>query len=731
MRLRFYLPLALSAVLSASAHADPIFTDDFQDGKADEWKATGAGDVRLSTYAGNVSLRLVGNAAAVRIFSTEKFGDVSIGLSFAAVSLEDNGACIAEASTDAGQTWIPVHAVRAGQDDGVTMHPGGGALPGLEGKREVVLRLRVESANDAATCWVDNVRVTGREQRTELPPSFNGSGVRQVLSRAELLDPRAESRLVATSAFTPSPHARPPTNQFRGRLALTGERGVHGLTVYRDDFEDAETANGAVRHLPHFDFEFVQVGDAIIPVVRGAIPDKSPSHEFILEPGRAWDEPEDGGYTRAAIPFTLEERNANCMHNGVLTFLFRDGGKVSDVAFQIGSETCFYFKYDLWGRMAAIYTQGPVREEASAIATFRHEAVLRVPMKPLSALAAAYPGVRPERFGSPVEVDPAAMSVYGVVADGVHYVAGCETRYGPYPFCDVLDLPSYSTAKSIFAGFALMRLQMLYPGVTQEKIADYIPACARAGNWGDVTFENALDMAVGRYLQPGDQADEMAPDVYPFFITEQHAEKIDFACSHYPRRDKPGTRWIYHSSDTYVLGTAMQRYWRDKMGRESDLYRDGLVVPLWTKLYLSPATFVTRRTYDRAYQPFAGYGLTLHRDDIAKIATFLNVDRGRIGGVPQLDPKMLDAAFQRDPDDRGVVGPSDVFRYNNGFWAWNAQAWLGCKKPAWIPFMSGYGGIIVAFFPNGITYYYFSDGGVWAWAMAAIEADRMKPYCER
>jgi hypothetical protein len=724
--------LALAATLAApTARADPILTDDFQDGKAGEWKAMGSGDVRLSTYATNVSLQLKGRAAAVRIFSTEPFSDIAIGLSFAALSLGEGGACVAEASTDAGKTWTVVHAVSHGKDDGVTLHPGGGAVPGLEGKKEVVLRLRVHSTNDAATCWADNVRVTGRRQNSGLPATFDANGVRVALTHDELLNAAASARLVAMSAFAPSANARPATNRFRGRLAFTAERGNHGFTVHRDAFDNVKLSKGDARHLPKFDFAFVQDGDAIIPVRRGAVPDANLEHEFILEPGRVWDEPGDGGYTRAAIPFALEERNANCMHNGVLTFLFKSDGAVSDVAFQVGSETCFYFKYDFWGRIAASYTPGAVDGEASVVAAYKQEVAGRMPVKPLSALTTAYPNARPEKFGSPVEIDAGMMTLYGVVADGVHYVAGCETRFGPYPFCDVMDLPSYSMAKSIFAGSALMRLSLLYPGVAQERIAAFVPECARAGTWSGVTFENALDMATARYNSTGDQEDELAPDVFPFFVAEDHAGKIRFACTHYPRRGTPGTKWIYHSTDTYVLGAAMQGYWRAKNGAGSDIYRDVVAEALWRKLNLSPPTFVTRRTYDAAAQPFAGYGLTLHRDDVAKIAVFLNVNRGRIGGVPQLDPRLLDAAFQRHAGDRGLVGPSDIFRYNNGFWAWNAQASLRCKTPTWIPFMSGYGGIIVALFPNGITYYYFSDAGVWAWATAAIEADRMKPFCER
>ncbi len=64
-----------------------------------------------------------------------------------------------------------------------------------------------------------------------------------------------------------------------------------------------------------------------------------------------------------------------------------------------------------------------------------------------------------------------------------------------------------------------MRLELLYPGVMRHKIADYVPACAAAGNWDGVTVENALDRATGHYQSAADQADEDAPDILPFFLT--------------------------------------------------------------------------------------------------------------------------------------------------------------------------------------------------------------------
>src|SRR3546814_20214925 len=81
-----------------------------------------------------------------------------------------------------------------------------------------------------------------------------------------------------------------------------------------------------------------------LPVRRDSVPGSHPHWEYVLSPGRVWDEAGDNGYSRVALPFALQQKNANCMHNGVLTFLFKDDGSVSKVAYQIASETCLYFK---------------------------------------------------------------------------------------------------------------------------------------------------------------------------------------------------------------------------------------------------------------------------------------------------------------------------------------------------------------------------------------------------
>ena len=59
------IPLAATATLfaSAPAMAAVIFSHDFQDGDAQGWAAYGKGEVQLSRYESNVSMRLAGGAA--------------------------------------------------------------------------------------------------------------------------------------------------------------------------------------------------------------------------------------------------------------------------------------------------------------------------------------------------------------------------------------------------------------------------------------------------------------------------------------------------------------------------------------------------------------------------------------------------------------------------------------------------------------------------------------------
>ena len=172
------------------------------------------------------------------------------------------------------------------------------------------------------------------------------AGARDLLDRDALLSGRYRQP-VDLSAYAPTPAAQPATQRFEGRLRLRGQPGTRTLLALDDFLRAGDVAQA--RTLPQdFDLAFVQDGDSLIPARRGPQPGNHPWWEFAVEPGRVWDEPGDGGYSRAAIPFALVQRNANCTHNGMLTFLFRSDGAVSHAAMQVSSETCHYLQLDMW-----------------------------------------------------------------------------------------------------------------------------------------------------------------------------------------------------------------------------------------------------------------------------------------------------------------------------------------------------------------------------------------------
>ena len=91
---------------------------------------------------------------------------------------------------------------------------------------------------------------------------------------------------------------------------------------------------------------------------------------------------------------------------------------------------------------------------------------------------------------------------------------------------------------------------------------------------------------------------------------------------------------------------------------------------------------------------------------------------------------MWRSALQLDAADRGLAANVDgTLLYNDGFWAARIDDLPGCDVPAFVPFMSGFGGISIVLLPNGVTYYYFSDGNEFRFRRAIYAAARLHPYC--
>jgi len=526
---------------------------------------------------------------------------------------------------------------------------------------------------------------------------------------------------VDESALTPPADATPAMYTFEGRLELLGEKDGGYIQMLRGELGPEYS------YLPEFDFAFVQDNSYLIPVQRGNIIADHPVWNIILEPGRVWQEEGDHGFSRASLPFALTVKGGNATFNGTLTFLFNDQ-QGSKVWYQITQETTSYSRANLWGLLDAAYHPEAVSGSEKIRADFESELAERMPVKPIEALADDYPGVDVSAFGRGVTREH--MTWYGVVVNGVNYIGGCQTRFGLYPYCESMRATSYSTAKSAFASMALMRLAQKYGmDVTDLFIKDYVPEYANsAGDWEQVTFNNTIDMSTGNYDSAGYMVDDESDKMGIFFGAQPYSERIKAAFSAPPRVD-PGTRWVYRTSDTFILTRAMQNYLQTKEGSDADIYQF-VVDAVYRPLRLGSGVYTTMRTADNDWQGEAegGYGLWWIPDDLAKIGTFLIRDHGKINGEQILQPDLLAASLQQNLDDRGVQIDSQRM-YNNSFWANHYTTSNGFDCEFWVTQMLGVSGNVVALFPNGITYYYFSDNQEFTWDAALRESDKIIPLC--
>ncbi len=577
------------------------------------------------------------------------------------------------------------------------------------------------------------------------PLRGNGKVNRSVLTYNELFSNADPATPVDDSAgFALPADAAAPSQAFEGTLTLSDPAASGGAQILRDDFADDSAGNSPWRHLANFSFQFVQNGSYLIPAQQTLVITGSTAWNYILGSGRVWQETTDNGYMRASLPFALVERNENCVHNGEMTFLFNRTKKpnISKVRYQVTQETCLYFKLNLWGQVAATYTPGSVTNDQALEEAEAAEVANRIPTKPFSALATDFPksGINIANFTQDFK-SPADITTYGLLINGVNYVSNCQTRHGIYAFCDNMRLPSYSLAKSSFAGLAMMWLGQQYgSGVYGRLIRNYVPQYVDGGDWTNVTFANTADMATGNYISTGNEADEGSGQERAFLIAEPYSAKIADAFTPFPHKAVPGTTWVYQTHATFILTQAMNSYLQQQQGSGADIFnsiRDTVFKPL----NMSQGSLSMLRTDNSASgKPFGGYGLFFVQDDIAKLGRFLNNSGGVINGTQVLDPTRLRESLFRtaNPSTLGVLVPDggtpvvpDTFRYHNQFWAkhMTTAEFPQYRCNFWVPFMSGYGGNSVLLLPNGATYYIFSDGNEFIWYTALNEINKIAPLC--
>ncbi|WP_394173736.1 serine hydrolase family protein [Thalassotalea litorea] len=514
------------------------------------------------------------------------------------------------------------------------------------------------------------------------------------------------SRTFSTEAFAQR-NSLPPRNRFSGSLRISGSPEFSLNYGKTDDLP----INYAM--WPLFNYEFIQDGNRLIPIDRG--------HGFIgrgawsvsAGVGAVWDEAGDNGYSRAAFPYTMKQNNANCEHNGLATFLFKNDGSISKVHVQNVAETCIFYGFEFYGNLSATYTPHVITHAATVINDRNTEESHWLPTKPLADLAIDFPGVDLRNYGYAVDavdaVDADDMNGYGILVNGTSYTKGCTTRYGTHPYCMDKTIGVYSFTKSMYAFMVVAALEHRYPGFKHELIKDLVPECANDSRWDGVTVEHALDMATGNYASANYGVDEdSAAIVTGFFNPTTRRARAEFSCTGWPKQVAPGTYHVYHTTDTELVGYAAATFANKKLGSNAKAF-DDVIVPIFDAIGLSHYARGIQRTSD-TQDAWGGYGLSVTLNDVLRFAKYLRDDA--INGN-LLDPEMVKEVLSGS--QHGLYAQLTHFHYDNGFWRFHAgavSAMRACGHLTQIPVMSGYGGHTTIILPDVIIAQLTDGGGV-------------------
>jgi CubicO group peptidase (beta-lactamase class C family) len=222
--------------------------------------------------------------------------------------------------------------------------------------------------------------------------------------------------------------------------------------------------------------------------------------------------------------------------------------------------------------------------------------------------------------------------------------------------------------------------------------------------------------------------DDESEKMGAFFGAQPYENRIKEAFSA-PHKSDPGVKWVYRTSDTFILTRALNNFLQRREGDSADIYQF-VVDEIYQPFGIGPGFFTTMRTADNNWQGQAegGYGQWWTPDDIARIGDFLIYEKGQVNGEQVLKPELLAASLQQNPDDRGIRIDNQRM-YNNAFWATHFTESNGFNCEFWVPQMLGVSGNLVALFPNGVVYYYFSDNDEFVYIQALKESNKIIPLC--
>ena len=548
---------------------------------------------------------------------------------------------------------------------------------------------------------------------------------------------------IANTAFIPGKNARPAHEPFTGALTI-GETEMSTVPV---TFKSGSVLDKNTRLFPAVAISFFTENGDLVPVTQdiiraGSLPGTHSFWDIIVQPGRVWSLPQDGGWSRAAFPFALMNSIEGETHNGLATFLYK-GGQVSKLRFQIVQQTAPFYVTDHFsaaGLAPLAFAPGSV--DPLAEAAYKASLNDAIPIGDWRSLEQRVGKAALEGFDG--DMNPAEIVLSGLDYQGTFYLKGCNSAAGPLPWCDRARFGVWSATKSLATATALLRLAQKYgPDVFDLKIKDYVPAAAAAPEWQAVRFGDAIDMATG----VGTGSDRQDPNKIFDGYTDTHyaawyeaqsvAEKVAAViATGRPYPWGPGKVARYRDQDMFILGVAMDAYLKSKAGPAADIWtmlEDEVYRPIG--IHYAPINRTIEPDGRRGH-PLMAFGYYPTIGDMVKIARLYQA-RGEYRGEQLLYRPRIDALMY-GPAPRGrPTGDSNRFggtTYFNAFWHVPYQSPEGCKL--YLPHMQGFGGNLVAPMPGGTTGIRLANANDEVEAAAddpigmAIVANRLVRFCD-
>jgi hypothetical protein len=415
------------------------------------------------------------------------------------------------------------------------------------------------------------------------------------------------------------------------------------------------------------------------------------------------------------------------------TFLY-DDTRVSALQLQVIQENFTeHGRYDEWGPASMTYTPGPIANEDALRAQFAAELQQQTPIRPWSALPATAGASALQGFDG--DTAPEALKASGLIIDGVVYLRGCPTRYGPYPYCQHMRQGAFSMTKSLGAAVALLRLAQTYGDqVFDLKIQDYVTVTAAHDGWERVTFADTLNMATGigdnsPQREPNDVlADEMKPKSFEWMRVRTAKAKLDvaFSVGKYPWG--PGEVVRYNTIHTFVLAAALDGFLKRQVGPQAHLW-DTVVAEVFQPIGIFHAPMMHTQEADGGRGiPHLGQGLYPTIDDLAKLTALLQHGGQHQGQQLLSAPKLAEALYKTEAMGlpNSMKNPFGEGRYHLSFWSVPYRTAHGCVCQ--IPYMMGGYGNLVVLLPNGISAFRFADGANYDVDTMVLAGEALRPF---